>query len=602
MKEKQILKIQKGITLVALVITIVILIILATVSINIVFGDSGLIKKAQEAKNISEEKSFREDIELQKAEYSILQTQNDPEVNEKLYKNLKEKGYEIFDVEGNEITSGENMECLNEVVVKYKNWMESITIKNNTYAVSNEDELKNILDDISNNSTEIKPIEIVNSLEINEECKLKDIEIILREDITLTVNNKINVKGKTSIVGKNKDTSVIKRGNKYIGAVILGDEAETVNISNLTLLGNGTWTGEYNETLDRGTTYSSESGMSKEPIFSVGYNSNSCDIIMNNVVVRNCATTEAGGNIYLGRPGNIEITNCEFINNNSGDENNIGSAGTIWITSFPKVKIENCTFSGNSTYGNTYYNGGGAIRIQNGYVDITKSIFENNGAFDGNYGGAIYINNGTLLIENSQINNNYASVGAAIRVSGGDLEVNNTIFKENKSKGVGAVLSGMGYGSKKFNQCEIYNNKGVSSSGMGGIFWSNGSLILDSCSVKANKNNNVEFLSEAIFAPMLTIKGNMEIDSNTSFSEEKNINTNIYVGKNFKTIKISGKLTQEGAVYVNVDSSIQEKTILATSVDGYVLTEEDLKAFNCDNEEYILTLNSTDNVIEVSKK
>ena len=43
------LKNQKGITLVALVITIVILIILATVAISFAFGNEGLIPQAQQA-------------------------------------------------------------------------------------------------------------------------------------------------------------------------------------------------------------------------------------------------------------------------------------------------------------------------------------------------------------------------------------------------------------------------------------------------------------------------------------------------------------------------------------------------------------------------
>ena len=42
---------ERGITLVALVITIVILIILAVVAINAVFGDSGLLQYAQDARN-----------------------------------------------------------------------------------------------------------------------------------------------------------------------------------------------------------------------------------------------------------------------------------------------------------------------------------------------------------------------------------------------------------------------------------------------------------------------------------------------------------------------------------------------------------------------
>lgn len=44
------LKNQKGITLVALVITIIILIILATVAISFAFGNNGLIGRAEDAK------------------------------------------------------------------------------------------------------------------------------------------------------------------------------------------------------------------------------------------------------------------------------------------------------------------------------------------------------------------------------------------------------------------------------------------------------------------------------------------------------------------------------------------------------------------------
>ena len=41
---------EKGITLVALVVTIVVLIILSTVSINTMFGDNGIISKAKKKK------------------------------------------------------------------------------------------------------------------------------------------------------------------------------------------------------------------------------------------------------------------------------------------------------------------------------------------------------------------------------------------------------------------------------------------------------------------------------------------------------------------------------------------------------------------------
>ena len=42
---------EKGITLIALVVTIVVLLILAGVTMNAVFGDTGIIKKAQDAQS-----------------------------------------------------------------------------------------------------------------------------------------------------------------------------------------------------------------------------------------------------------------------------------------------------------------------------------------------------------------------------------------------------------------------------------------------------------------------------------------------------------------------------------------------------------------------
>ncbi len=60
-----------GITLIALVITIVILIILATVTINFVFGENGLIARAEQSAEMSEVTSILEAMELAKAEAAV---------------------------------------------------------------------------------------------------------------------------------------------------------------------------------------------------------------------------------------------------------------------------------------------------------------------------------------------------------------------------------------------------------------------------------------------------------------------------------------------------------------------------------------------------
>ena len=62
---------ENGITLIALVITIIILIILATVTLNVVLGERGLIQRAQEGKELTEQAQKEEQDELKGAEEFI---------------------------------------------------------------------------------------------------------------------------------------------------------------------------------------------------------------------------------------------------------------------------------------------------------------------------------------------------------------------------------------------------------------------------------------------------------------------------------------------------------------------------------------------------
>ena len=61
---KKIRETQRGITLIALVITIVILIILATVTLNVVLGDGRLIQRAQDAKDLTEAAAAEEQQQI----------------------------------------------------------------------------------------------------------------------------------------------------------------------------------------------------------------------------------------------------------------------------------------------------------------------------------------------------------------------------------------------------------------------------------------------------------------------------------------------------------------------------------------------------------
>ena len=62
----KILKKEKGITLIALVVTIVVLLILAGVSINLVIGNNGIITKSKEARIVTRADNAEDEVELWK--------------------------------------------------------------------------------------------------------------------------------------------------------------------------------------------------------------------------------------------------------------------------------------------------------------------------------------------------------------------------------------------------------------------------------------------------------------------------------------------------------------------------------------------------------
>lgn len=105
------MKRNKGITLIALVVTIIVLIILAGVSVNLVLGQNGIITKAKEAKKEHEKEAIKEKVSLMMGEYATEREEN----NKKLrpYLEEKEKVGEIESIEESE----ENEEGTQAIIV-----------------------------------------------------------------------------------------------------------------------------------------------------------------------------------------------------------------------------------------------------------------------------------------------------------------------------------------------------------------------------------------------------------------------------------------------------------------------------------------------------
>ena len=98
---KQKLKNEKGITLVALVITIIVLLILAGVTLAMVMGDSGIFGKANSAKEKTQLSNAEETIRLEVLENKVKEKTGDVEaltndqLKEKIAKKLTEQGYTV---------------------------------------------------------------------------------------------------------------------------------------------------------------------------------------------------------------------------------------------------------------------------------------------------------------------------------------------------------------------------------------------------------------------------------------------------------------------------------------------------------------------------
>ena len=118
---------QKGITLVALVITIIVLMILAGISLSFVLGDNGILKKAQETADAYKNASQSEQQTLQNIE-NYLYSEN---VGDKIQKTKSYVGY-YADIEGDGIIDG--VIYADKAVGGSESWEE--TIGSTDYAAS----------------------------------------------------------------------------------------------------------------------------------------------------------------------------------------------------------------------------------------------------------------------------------------------------------------------------------------------------------------------------------------------------------------------------------------------------------------------------------
>ena len=164
------LKNKKGITLIALVVTIVVLLILAGVTINLLLDENGIIAKSKDARREYGQAKTNEEIDLDSASSWIDEITNEPEVVEP--KNIAD--WEYTEEEDGTIT----INCYkgNETTVIIPNYINGKSVKEikSKYHTSSGQQLESIWDDsiCSNNKmtywysqTTIKKIVISEGIE-----------------------------------------------------------------------------------------------------------------------------------------------------------------------------------------------------------------------------------------------------------------------------------------------------------------------------------------------------------------------------------------------------------------------------------------------------
>ena len=129
--EKKIINSHKGITLIALVVTIIVLLILAGVAINLTIGSNGIFKRAENATNIYDEKAIEENLEM------LYQEQMIDEAAGRISRDETDVFLEM--TKGKEV-SQEDIERFNNVLGKYSKKLYGIWTIEDLKSIGNNEE------------------------------------------------------------------------------------------------------------------------------------------------------------------------------------------------------------------------------------------------------------------------------------------------------------------------------------------------------------------------------------------------------------------------------------------------------------------------------
>ena len=280
-------KFNQGITLVALVVTIVVLLILAGVSLNLVLGENGIISKAREASTKTVQAQQNSEIEMNLLEQELANATKEPDPAEGV--KMPTGFYYVGGTKTSGIVISDNVNDKD----KYKNkavvgtdllgnqyvWIPCTTDSTSSKLQYARTEW-GVEEDGDDNSRAIK-----------DELTLTDASVTYSDSDTA---NGINADVSKEIVAqiKAEKTSVAKYGGYYIGRYEVGKNGDTAVV-------------KYNQTPYASITWSTAYGLAKKIITNSEATSYLCssyawdtavNFIQNNSTAKNYATSIEGFN------------------------------------------------------------------------------------------------------------------------------------------------------------------------------------------------------------------------------------------------------------------------------------------------------------------
>lgn len=564
---------QKGITLIALVITIVVLLILAGVSINLLTGENGIITKAHDAKERTEKssKNEQESLEILGDLISKYEKEEKVVISTKYYSSLLDA---ISDANNDVTTNGgedsngakakievdQNNNVyvmpledvsINTIVQVGSEQGYTLDLNNRTITLSEGshfDQLvgtKLILDDSGTNGNVTKNVNsssTQNVLRSSGKLELDGGIYNLTNNGSGTALN-FRVDKATLITNGGIINSVNTNTGGAIALQISGESSDTtinnINCSTNTISGNSftlfastssSTEENANITINGGTfTSNTEQG----PSFSGYFSGKNVIINAGKFNIKSATNNSYCAGILAVKRNNITINNVNV---------NVYSSGTRVVYG---VYIQNntgiCIINGGEYYVDTSNAGNSAVRVQNSNVEInngsfiadsklitddatatglvsnTQNLVVNGGYFRGTHSGAetvgsAYINGGTF----ESPNHGGLYFGGNVNIKNATLKLGT--YKGNYSENANIPHYGVFYIGSYNEESKVYMD--------------NVTLISDFGNKPGVLSSNYNHKDTYLYVSNTTFPGAIRVDGTRNDSQNPTAQGHLYVGKN----------------------------------------------------------------------